>query len=81
MAVQRTLLPEDSSVFWFVEALGRYRYDTASTGATPVTMEVLPGMHFKLTDSWWLSGGVILPVNRDRPIDAHLWQITCSFQF
>jgi hypothetical protein len=38
-------------------------------------------MHLKMSDGLWLSGGVILPVNRDRPLDARLWQITCSFQF
>jgi hypothetical protein len=82
MAVQRPVLPDANSVFLFVEALGRYRYDTTITGTTiPPAMEVLPGMHLKLSDSWWLSGGVILPVNQNRPIDAHLWQISCSFQF
>jgi hypothetical protein len=81
MAVQRTLLPEENSVFWFVEALGRYRYDTTTPGTAQASMEVLPGMHLKLNDSWWLSGGVILPVTQNRPIDGHLWQITCSFQF
>jgi hypothetical protein len=81
MAVQRTLLPEENSVFWFVEALGRYRYDTTTPGTTQASMEVLPGMHLKLNESWWLSGGVILPVTQNRPMDGHLWQITCSFQF
>lgn len=81
MSVQRPLLPEDNSVFLFVEALGRYRYETATPTTTTATMDVLPGMHFKMSDSLWLSGGVILPVNQNRPIDGHLWQITCSFQF
>lgn len=80
MAVQRPVAPEVDNVYLFVEALGRYRYDAAATGP-PAVWEVLPGMHWKLTDSWWLSGAVVLPVNRDRPIDAKLWQITCSFQF
>jgi hypothetical protein len=86
MAVQKAVLPEDNSVFFFVEALGRYRYDQAtaaqaSTSSTTPAMEVLPGMHFKLSDTWWLSGSVILPVNQNQPVNAHLWQITCSFQF
>jgi hypothetical protein len=83
MAVQRPLLPQDDSIFLFVEALGRYHYDstTSATTASAPTMEVLPGMHVKMSDGWWLSGGVILPVNQNRPVDAHLWQITCSFQF
>jgi hypothetical protein len=84
MAVQRPVLPEMDSLFLFVEALGRYRYDptiAGSAAATAPTMEVLPGMHLKMSDSWWLSGGLILPVNQPRPVDSHLWQITCSFQF
>ncbi len=82
MAVQRPVLPEVNNLYLFVEALGRYRYDqTTAPTATPATWDVVPGMHLKMSDSWWLSGGVILPVNRDRPLDARLWQITCSFQF
>jgi hypothetical protein len=82
LAVQRPVLPEVNNVYLFVEALGRYHYDTIATSTLPpAAMEVLPGMHLKLSDSWWLSGGVILPVNQNRTIDAHLWQITCSFHF
>jgi hypothetical protein len=81
MAVQRPVAPELNNVYWFVEALGRYHYDQTSTTTTPAAWELLPGMHLKMSDSLWLSGGVILPVNRDRPIDGKLWQITCSFQF
>jgi hypothetical protein len=86
MAVQKSLLPQDNSIFLFVEALGRYRYDqsttttTTSAGTLP-TMEVLPGMQFKFNESWWLSGSVILPVNQTRTTDNLLWQVTCSFQF
>jgi hypothetical protein len=80
MAVQRPVLPEVNSLYVFVEALGQYRFDPAST-VPAASMEVLPGMHLKVSETWWLSGGMILPVNRDRPTDTRLWQITCSFQF
>jgi hypothetical protein len=86
MAVQRSVLPDSSNVYFFLEALGRYRYDlpqpapgTAANSAA--TLDVLPGMHMKLSDGWWLSGGVILPVNSTQPINGRLWQFTCSFQF
>jgi hypothetical protein len=88
MAVQRPILPDVNNVYFFLEALGRYRYDLGQAVAAPTassssaaTWDVLPGMHMKLADGWWLSGGVVLPVNGTRPIDAHLWQFTCSFQF
>lgn len=89
MAVQRPIMPEVNNVYFFVEALGRYRYDSSGTpAASPTTSsslptwDVLPGMHMKLSDSWWLSGGLILPVNNGtRTIDTHLWQFTASFQF
>jgi hypothetical protein len=80
MAVQRPVLPDMNNLYVFVEALGQYRVDTVQATSLP-NIELLPGMHLKVSDNWWLSGGLILPVNQSRPIDAHLWQITCSFQF
>jgi hypothetical protein len=82
MAVQRPLLgPADGApgnVYWFVEALGRYRYDAVTAG--PLSQwEVLPGLHWQLAPNWWMSGGVVVPVNTDRP--AGHWQFTCSIQF
>ncbi len=85
MAVQRPILPAgpdgSGNVFVFVEALGRYRYDTTtvSTG-TPNGLEVLPGLHWQMAPNWWMSGGVVLPVNT-APTTVNQWQITCSFQF
>ncbi len=85
LAVQRPLHPQLDGVFLFVEALGRYRYDTVQPAAyaatTTATWNLVPGMHLKVTDNWWLSGGLILPVDTERPIDARMWQITCSFRF
>jgi hypothetical protein len=81
MAVQRPLLPQLNNVYLFVEALGRYRYDLETSTGPAASLDMLPGMYLKLSESWWLSGGVILPVNHDRPRDARLWQVTCSFQF
>jgi hypothetical protein len=83
MAVQRPLLgPADGApgnVYWFVEALGRYRYDAASTVGPLSQWEVLPGLHWQVAPNWWMSGGIVVPVNTN-PATNH-WQITCSFQF
>jgi hypothetical protein len=66
------------SVHMFVEALGRYRMDGDPTQHG--NWELLPGLHWRLNESWWMSGGVLMPLGTPRP-DAHLWQITCSWQF
>ena len=69
------------SFYLFVEALGRYRYDANPAGPAAV-WEMVPGVHWRLTDSLWLSGGVLMPVNAAPTArDARLWQFTCSFQF
>jgi hypothetical protein len=67
------------NLFWFVEGLGRMRPDAMDT-RQGVSWEVLPGIHWRLTDSWWLSSGVVFPIGVSRA-DAGLWQFTCSWQF
>jgi hypothetical protein len=68
------------SIHLFVEALGRLRPDLdSSQRATPI-WELLPGIHCRLGDSWWMSGGLLMPLYAPRP-DNRLWQITCSWQF
>jgi hypothetical protein len=84
MAVQRPLLPPDPSgsgnLFVFVEALGRYHYDATVGSGTGSAMEVLPGLQWQMSSNWWMSGGVVLPMNT-APTSVNQWQITCSFQF
>jgi hypothetical protein len=87
VAVQRPLSSTQSegftNVYWFVEALGRYRYDpgAAADPSRANIWEVLPGVQWKVSENWWISGGVILPVSSSSPTDTRLWQITCAFQF
>jgi hypothetical protein len=64
----------------FLEALGRYRYDADPTQGPPVSWELVPGVHWRVGESWWLSTGVMLPLNAPKP-DTGLWQLTCSWQF
>jgi hypothetical protein len=93
VAVQRPLpdLPVTGmgKMYMFVEALGHYRYETnlsvsptasGPTGGPAAMWEVVPGVHWRVGDNWWLSGGVRVPVGPAHP-EAGLWQITCSFQF
>ncbi|MBI3407766.1 MAG: hypothetical protein HY040_05345 [Planctomycetes bacterium] len=46
----------DQGLFFFVQALGRYRYDTRTDGKTAV-WEVIPGLHWRVNDNCWLSIG------------------------
>jgi hypothetical protein len=70
----------DPSLFVFVEALGRYRFqDTDQTRQRP-PLELLPGVHWRVRDNWWISGGLIVPLCGPRP-ENNLWQVTCSWQF
>jgi hypothetical protein len=85
MAVQRPLLPagpDGAGVYVFMEALGRYRYESqaAAAAGTGHVMELLPGLHWQLAPNWWMSGAVVLPVNT-APTSVNQWQITCSFHF
>jgi hypothetical protein len=67
------------SVHMFLEALGRYRMDGDPTQHG--NWDLLPGLHWQLNESWWMSGGVLMPLGGTPRLDAHLWQITCSWQF
>ncbi len=65
----------------FLEALGRYRIDgESSPGGGPAVWELLPGLHWRVGDSCWVSGGVLMPLGASH-IDLGLWQLTCSWQF
>jgi hypothetical protein len=71
---------DNRSVFLFVEALGRHRPESFGDSRKAALWELLPGLHWRMNESWWLSGGVIVPVGSARS-DLGLWQITCSWQF
>jgi hypothetical protein len=71
---------DSRNLFLFVQALGRNRPDFSLDTRKSAQWEVLPGIHWRMNDTWWLSGGVIVPVGTSRS-DLGLWQITCSLQF
>lgn len=81
MALQRPITTRQDDLFRHlyvsVGALGMYRFDTPS----PVLWEVLPGLHYRLTDNWWISTGISLPLGAARSDVGQHWQLTCSWQF
>jgi hypothetical protein len=68
------------SLHMFVEAIGRYHQDVQSLDREVARWEILPGLHWRAGDSWWITGGVILPVGTPH-VDTGLWQVTCSCRF
>jgi hypothetical protein len=46
----------DRSVFFFVQALGTYDYGSDRQGR-PMNWEIVPGIHWRLSDYFWLSLG------------------------
>jgi hypothetical protein len=83
VAVQQPLFePTPDNVnnwYFFVEALGRYRYtDTVSSNPLAI-WDVLPGLQWRLNDSMWMAGGLVVPLGASND-PGHL-QFTCSFQF
>lgn len=78
MAVQRPVSRGDDPLrflYLSVGALGLYRVESGATA-----FEVLPGLHYKAGESWWISGGLSLPVG-PKPDAGQAWQLTCSWQF
>jgi hypothetical protein len=66
-------------LFLFVEALGRWGDRDRESGAVH-TWEVVPGLHYRMSDSWWLSGGVLVPVGPARTGSGQ-WHLACSWQY
>jgi hypothetical protein len=67
----------DSSLHFFLELLGNQPFYDDAHARVFGNWGVLPGLHLRCRDSWWLSTGVMLPFNMERG----LWQFTWSCQF
>jgi hypothetical protein len=65
-------------LFVFVEAQG---YWSDRDQGTLHSWELVPGLHYRMNDSWWLSGGVLLPVGPTRYGSAGNWHLSCSWQY
>jgi hypothetical protein len=87
MALQRSLASLGAeplrNVYVYMGALGQYRPERNEASGNAALWQMLPGVHWRLADNVWLSGGVILPVGPSRAdtSTALPWQLTCSFQF
>jgi hypothetical protein len=86
LAVQRPVSTDNNNplrfMYFSVGALTQVRLSDASTARTPVGLDVLPGLHYKMADNWWISGAVVLPTStQTNPTASQQWQVTCSFQF
>ena len=68
-----------SNVFLSVGATGQQRTD--ADGDKKINWDVMPGMHLRLADQWWLSSGYVLPVGPTRYENGGRWRLTCQWQF
>lgn len=66
------------NVYVSVEALGQQR--EMRDVRSPVTWDVLPGLHWKPASNWTLSGAFALPMAA-RSDTPQQWQIICTVQF
>ncbi len=85
MALQRPLIDPNTlklgAVYWYVGALGRYRFDADPNTYHGASWELMPGVHWQLSDNWWMAAGFIVPMTQQAPNGTPLWQLTCSFRF
>jgi hypothetical protein len=83
LAFQRSLAADradgSGNLFFSVGALGQIRSDRDNVRWLP-TVDVVPGLHWQVNDTWWVSSGVLVPVGTTHTAPGQL-QITCSFQF
>src|SRR5207248_3512802 len=65
IAVQRPLPGLEADPFprahFFVEALGRNRFDGESSQNSPADFDLVPGVHWRLRETSWISSGVLMP--------------------
>jgi hypothetical protein len=66
--------------FLFIEALGAQANTLTAGGPVSQAWQVIPGIHWRGGKDWWLSGGLLLPLDAT-DLAAPLWQITCSRHF
>jgi hypothetical protein len=69
------------NVHLVIQALGRYRTVDDPTAIRPMNLSLLPGIHWRMSDSWWLSSGVNVPIGPSPSRPDNMLQITCSWQF
>ena len=82
LAVQYPLssgpLDNAQNVYIFFEAIGNSHLVTYSGQSPTSCWRMVPGLHWRLTDNCWMSGGVLVPIN---DVDTGSVQLTCSWRF
>ena len=83
VALQRPLSTEGtdplSTLFVSLGALGQLRDGENDRG--PIAWELMPGLHWKPAQTWWMSAGYAVPMAATRPEAGGYWQLTCSWQY
>jgi hypothetical protein len=84
LAVQHPLAGQPDggwgSVHLFMVAIGEYYPDTLAGTRRVTGVNMLPGLHWQVGDNWWLSTGVLVPMNTPS-FEGSLLHITCSWRF
>ena len=68
-----------SNLFVSLGALGQQRTD--ADGDRTFNWDVMPGLHLRLADNWWMNSGYLLPVGPNRAENGGRWRLTCQWQF
>jgi hypothetical protein len=68
----------DRGLFFFFEAQGCW---SDRDQGTLHSWELVPGVHCRLGESWWLSGGLLVPVGPTRYGSPGHWHLACSWHF
>ena len=50
-------------------------------GLGPSALELLPGLHWQVNETWWISSGVSVPLRATTRAESGLWQLTWSWRF
>jgi hypothetical protein len=84
IAVQHPLAGETNSswgsLHLVMEAIGQYWPDNFASSRRVTGLNMLPGLHWQVGGNWWLSGGILVPMNTPS-FEGSLLHITCSWRF
>jgi hypothetical protein len=69
----------DHGLHFFVEALGRFRYDGTTPQSASRNWEFIPGVQWRLSPNWWLTGGYLVPLGASNA--ENRVQLNCVLRF
>jgi hypothetical protein len=65
-------------LFLFLEAQGNLSDRDQGVSRS---WELVPGLHYRMSESWWMSGGLLVPVGPTRYGSPGHWHLSCSWQY